>query len=314
MKQSDPNNSPWQNVKTCPVCHSDGWCSINAPGTVVLCRREDRGAAYQKLDSAGAPFYVHRLGGPDSSKGPQAEISSHKRDTGVVDEVELKAFDEVYRAFLAELSLSDEHRADLISRGLPIEEIEKGLYRTSDPERVERIAGRFGTTRLQSVPGFRLQQMGFDGPWNYSFCSAGELLIPVTSVQGLIGNLKIRRKDGPGADGPKYRYASSKSVGGPSAKPMPHVVLIDEGQGDVVITEGEIKAHVISYFHRSTTISVPGVGLWRLALPVIRQLQPSSITVAFDQDVHTNKHVAQSFRDLCFSLREEGHNVSTWIW
>lgn len=81
----------------CPICGSGGWCRVSADGAVVLCRRVEAGGR-AKLDAAGVPYYVHRIGpgsapvhnAPDVAVEPSRDLAA----------VEVRA--EVYAALLGE--------------------------------------------------------------------------------------------------------------------------------------------------------------------------------------------------------------------
>jgi ssDNA-binding Zn-finger/Zn-ribbon topoisomerase 1 len=53
---------------------------------------------------------------------------------------------------------------------------------------------------------------------------------------------------------------------------------------DLRITEGEIKADIATNITGTYTISLPGVNLWRYALPVIERERPKRVLIAFDSD------------------------------
>jgi hypothetical protein len=50
----------------CPVCKHRGWCGKAEDGSVVINRREPKGASYTGADKNGAPFYVHSLVADDA--------------------------------------------------------------------------------------------------------------------------------------------------------------------------------------------------------------------------------------------------------
>jgi hypothetical protein len=52
----------------------------------------------------------------------------------------------------------------------------------------------------------------------------------------------------------------------------------------VRLTEGELKADVATTLSGIPTLSAPGVGSWRLAVPVLKDLGARTVHVAFDQD------------------------------
>jgi hypothetical protein len=139
------------------------------------------------------------------------------------------------------------------------------------------------------------------------------LLIPVRSLDGHIVALKVRADD-PG-DGPKYTTISSAKHGGPGPGSQVHVPLYEGVRGDTVrLTEGELKGDIATILSGILTLSMPGVALWRKALPVLQALQPQRVLVAFDADWRTNRHVAQALGQVVAALVGAGYTVEVESW
>jgi hypothetical protein len=79
----------------------------------------------------------------------------------------------------------------------------------------------------------------------------------------------------------------------------------------VRITEGELKGDVATVLSRILTISIPGVGNWQTALPVLEALQPRQVLLAFDSDWRKNSHVALA---LAFALLRARYRLFTEDW
>jgi len=62
------------------------------------------------------------------------------------------------------------------------------------------------------------------------------------------------------------------------------------------------------------TISVPGVALWRKALPVLQALRPRQVLLAFDSDWQFNSHVAHAFGQAAFTVLRAGYEVQVETW
>jgi hypothetical protein len=138
------------------------------------------------------------------------------------------------------------------------------------------------------------------------------MLIPVRDIDGRIVALKVRA-DHPG-DGPKYTTISSAKYGGPSPGAQVHVPL-HSGQGDTVrLTEGELKADVATVLSGLCTISIPGVAMWRKALPVLEGWRPQQVLLAFDADWRTNPHVAQALGHAALALVKAAYEVQVEDW
>jgi hypothetical protein len=138
-------------------------------------------------------------------------------------------------------------------------------------------------------------------------------LVPVRDLDGHIVALKVRADD-PG-DGPKYTTISSAKHSGPSPGAQVHTPLHNGHHGDIVrLTEGELKADVATVLSGALTIAIPGVALWRKALPILQALQPTRVLLAFDADWRTNPHVAQAMGQTACALVKAGVKVQVEDW
>ena len=72
------------------------------------------------------------------------------------------------------------------------------------------------------------------------------------------------------------------------------------------VTEGELKADVATALSDIFTISVPGVGAWRTALPILRTLKPKEVRLAFDSDCIRNPNVARAIQSAASAFMKEG--------
>jgi hypothetical protein len=213
------------------------------------------------------------------------------------------------------LPLIPRHRHALRHRGFPDKEILRRQYRTMP------LAGRAALARrilscasadvCAQVPGFYEAER--DGQRWWTLAGAAGLLIPVRNLAGQIVALKVRADD-PG-DGPKYTTVSSAKHGGPSLGAQVHVSLYEGPRGETVrLTEGELKADVATVRSGVLTIAVPGVAMWRKALPVLVPLQPARVLLAFDADWRTNPHVAQALTHVAAQLVQAGYQVKVEVW
>jgi hypothetical protein len=139
------------------------------------------------------------------------------------------------------------------------------------------------------------------------------LVVPVRNLAGQIIALKVRA-DTPG-DGPKYSTVSSAKYGGPSPGAPVHVPLYTGAPGQTVrLTEGEIKADVATALSGLLTIAIPGVAIWRKALPLVQALQVSQVMLAFDSDWQTNNQVAHALGHAAIALVKAGYTVHVETW
>src|SRR5262249_3325977 len=115
--------------------------------------------------------------------------------------------------------------------------------------------------------------------------------------------------------GPKYTTISSAKHGGPSPGAQVHVPLFDGVHGDTVrLTEGELKADITTALSGLLTVSIPGVAMWRKALPVLQALGVQRVLLAFDADWRTNPHVAQALGQAAYALVQAGYEVQIEDW
>jgi hypothetical protein len=84
---------------------------------------------------------------------------------------------------------------------------------------------------------------------------------------------------------------------------------------DVVrITEGPLKADIASMLSGITTIGLPGVGAWKLALPVLARIGAKKVLVAFDADARSNPQVARPLTRIVEALETTGYVVAVEHW
>lgn len=287
----------------CPICGKDSWCSVSPDGETIACSRVADGA-YKTVDtSAGAPSYLHRR-----TSRPQLP------DVLPAAAADPMFRNEVYRALLQDLPLSESHRADLRKRGLSDSDIDRGWYRSHGGQGRGRKAvamlQRFGD-RIFGVPGFVVRDG--DGGKYPTIAGASGMLIPARDIEGRIVGLKVRADDFVG--GARYTYVSSVKYGGPGPGAAVHVPVGIEGPVDVVrLTEGEIKADVATRLNCVPTVSIPGVANWAPAVSVLRELGAKTVRIAFDADSQEKREVAVALSACAAELRRQGFEVELEIW
>lgn len=214
----------------------------------------------------------------------------------------LEHLDLVYRLLLGSLSLSEEHRADLLRRGLASEDIHERAYRTLPSARERARVGRvlferLGAEGLRQVPGFGVLR----GEW--ALAGPEGLLVPVLDAEGRVVGIQVRTRRLYG----KYRWLSTPSLpGGASCAAPAHVRLPQKAHHGVVwVTEGPLKADVVASRLGQCAVGVPGAGVWAKAVEVVQRLEPTTAILAFDQDPspETAMRVGWHTRDLAQALR-----------
>jgi hypothetical protein len=207
------------------------------------------------------------------------------------------------------------HSQDLHQRGLNDTEIARRSYRSLSlggrAALARRVVHRFGTGVCMQVPGFFVNEQNGRRWW--SLAGAAGLLIPVRNLAGHIVALKVRA-DAP-SESLRYTMISSAKHGGPSPGAQVHIPLHDGQYSDLIrLTEGERKADVATVLSGVLTVAIPGVSVWRKALPVLQALQARRVLLAFDADWRSNPHVAQALGQAAFALVRAGIDVQIEDW
>ncbi len=293
----------------CRICKSPKRCAVTIDGRVAKCcyaidggiAREDEVGEYRLFfadDVSSAARRAHEA--PPAA--PLADVDTRHR---------------AYAALLSACGLSAEHTAGLLTRGLTPEDLAARGYaslpRTSSERAsvVARVRAEMGGTLPADVPGLHHGKLpDLDG-----------VLIPVRDAQARIAALKVRRD---GARDPRYLWLSSGGQGGASPGSLAHapigsMEMLDaagDGQRVVRITEGPLKADVAAALSGVVTLAIPGASAIRTALPLLRELRPTAIRLAWDADARTNGHVAGGLELAAHLLTTEMPAVSleldTW--
>ena len=211
--------------------------------------------------------------------------------------------DAVYRAFLDKLNLADDHRQNLLNRGLSESVITRQGYRTTPVFGVRALAKQllsegFG---LAGIPGFYRDDTG---QWVFVSEQRG-ILIPVRDVQGQIQGLQIRRDN---VQKRKFRWVSSTGRrDGCRSEGWTH--FAGPVREAILLIEGPLKADVIYHLTGQSVLAVPGVNaLLQLeqTLTLLRESGVRKIKTAFDMDFLRNWYVQNGYAELTRLLGELG--------
>ena len=204
----------------------------------------------------------------------------------------------VYFDLLEGLSITDSHLESFSARGLAPPDVEALGYKTYPISR-KSIIHKLETVHKQEgllgVAGFWLGENG-----KIQLSGATGIAIPVRNFKGDIQGVKIRA-DKPLNPASKYSSISSnpkadksgkvKYTQGTSAKAQMHYPLSKPTDLTTIrITEGELKADITNSLTDIYTISLPGVNLWRQALPAVKKINPQRVLLAFDSDKETEEY------------------------
>ncbi len=289
----------------CPICDRPDFCLIEADGSKAICMRVSDGGKPVDMGPLGEGW-LHVLtedvarppDRPQAAAIPRPEPAD--RDT----------LHRAYSAILGRLSLSPAHRQDLRRRGLQDAQIDAIGLRTLPVRGRAKVAkdalGDVGgdlETALR-VPGLFMKRSE-DRAW-LTLGGAPGLLVPSRDTHGRIFSLQVRR-DEPGPGGARYQFLTSTGEergNGPGPVQGAHVPRHKAPPEVLRLTEGPLKAEVSTHLSGVLTIAAPGVSAWRLFLPVLAELRPARVLVAFDADFQTNPHVARELRNLITAIRE----------
>lgn len=215
------------------------------------------------------------------------------------------------------LTLKPEHASKLRARGLSQSEIAHLRYVSMPVIEAERQrAADALASRLEAadggVPGFYRE----GGRGRTVFRPAG-ILIPVRDELGHIQAL-TQRVDRP-RDGGKYIWLSSGDRDGGASSGSPvhvagHHLLY--GAEEVTVTEGSLKADVVSYLSDSPVVGVAGTHATRGLAARLREGYPllKSVCIAYDRDMTEKSQVLNAAIDLGAQLEVEGFKVKVRTW
>ncbi len=184
----------WNEILTeCPICGKQGWCAINDDQSTVRCMRV---SSDDYIDSQIGRQYLHYLD-PDHFSKFEVEII-HSDSVEKRTDVHLN---EVYRTFIEEAALSEEHIYHLRNTRLfSDQEIVQRQYRSmtgADRYKIaNRVLNRFTEkSALLGVPGF-FTQSGNSGSY-WTMAGKTGLMIPFHSIHNEITGWQIRVDEPP---------------------------------------------------------------------------------------------------------------------
>ncbi len=288
----------------CPECGKFDGCMFADDRTLCIRKPSDKPVC----GGLGGWWHYHSFNDPP----PQITIKKPKP----VERASVEHVDAVLTTLLRKyLTLSSEHKKKLLARGMSEQEIERhGYVSTPGAGEGERIAGELSAFNLEGVPGFFMQ----GGAWRMRDFGTG-IFVPVRDEHLRIVGCQIRRDDV--ADGqPKYIWFSSagKPHGTSSSSPLhyarPHLLC---GASEVLLTEGALKADVVSYFMDAPVIAAAGVNNFgRDFAATLREKFPNLRTtfIAFDSDFRVKPQVKAALEKLMRELSGAGFKVRVRTW
>lgn len=215
----------------------------------------------------------------------------------------------VYSAMLDLLDLRPDHHADLARRGLSESENSRiGFASAPTGADIARITSRLASDHdLTCVPGFYLAGA------SWRMVDYGDrYFVPYRDPLGRIRGLQMKLVGG------KYIwFSSSGQPGGASSGAPVHFARPELIADEVLLTEGALKASVISYLTNTPVIAAAGVtqcgenfaAHLRRRFPDLRR-----IVIAYDCDLVSNDQVYRALERLASQLVRERFAVRYRTW
>ncbi len=292
----------------CAVCgRSDKACLFRPDGSGVLCsqRASDRPARggciqawWHYFDDPARPT---PKAAPASPPKPEQFRASVEHVDGVLTTLVRDC-----------LRLAPEHNDALEARGLSPREIRAHGYASILDETLgDEIAASLAEFDLRGVPGFFR-----DGARRrMKRCPRG-FFVPVRNERSQIVGLQIRCDD-PKAG--KYLWFSSANMregtgsGAPVHFARPHLLPTTS---EVLITEGGLKANLISHFTGSPVVAAAGVGNFGPDFAARLYALAPHVTpiIAFDADWMIKPQVAAALEKIKKELKRAGFKIKVRTW
>lgn len=302
----------------CPFCgETKGKMNVNLRKNVFRCNRCDV--------SGGMLDLYGRLYGVNTSEANRQirealRKGEYRTDYIVAEQKEIEpeiilaeladaeTIDRTYSRMLSLMILNEQHKEDLLKRGLTLEQIEGQRYRSVPLFGIRSMVRKLQDEGLivKGVPGF---YEGENGEWTINFSPKNSgILIPILSMQGKIQGFQIRLDHV--VEGRKYIWLSSVKFKNGVSSGSPVHVIGDLNASEVYLTEGALKGTIAHFLSGDTFVCVAGVNQYRNAKPVLeafRQRNLQHLFEAYDMDKKM-KVLCDGNYSKCESCRQKGRD------
>ena len=283
--------------RLCPVCGKPDWCAFNS--TIAICMRVE---SNKPIKNGG---WLHKLSEPLLTVAKDIEV-----ETAVIAPLEVR--DKIYKAFLNLLTLSPEHKNELLRRGLNDEQIKS--FRSVPIEKPWFMCQKLIDKgfELKGVPGF-FRAPNKHGGYYWTYKIKPGFIIPIEDKTRKIQALQVRL-DKPDSRG-KYRLFSSlnKKAGSCSGVPVHAAIPCRIKERRVWITEGRLKATISSQYLNAVVLGLISATTWRPVIEMLKSKRPE-VVIAYDMDQNSNIWVERAVKELTSELIENGHKVTIASW
>ena len=218
--------------------------------------------------------------------------------------------DQVYRALIRMLHLSEAHRKDLHRRGQTEEEIqrmEERGYVSTAPQNSVTIARRLIKQGhdLEGIPGFFVNR---GGDWEINFYRKNSgYLCPAWSEEGLLVAFQIRLDEPYGHR--KYIWLTSAKLKKGCSSGCPVGVSGNPYAKCIYVTEGVLKAEITYQRSKRTYLGNPGVGNYKelgQMLRVLKERGLEEVIEANDMEKMMRLDCHEDYGDACRTCDRRG--------
>lgn len=323
----------------CPECHVNpknghsgkGRCQVLITEGVYSCQRcgEFRGGIldlycyYKGCNKKSANREMREY--VSASVYKQNELRIHKivkaAEESVYDNANLASRTEInrtYRMFLSLCELAQEHKNNLLARGLSEKNIAHYGFKTT-PVNFDERKGIVSELlkrgcKLEGVPGFFVNRTG---KWDINlYDKIRGYFVPMCNLQNECLGLQIRL-DIP-FDNCKYVWLSSKNkLSGVGRSSVPHISNTLNIGESIYFTEGGLKADVAHCLSNRTFIAIAGVTQYKVLPILFAQLKKNGvkrIIDAYDSDCKYNLNVEKARQKLKGYVKKAGLEYFRMEW
>lgn len=256
---------------------------------------------------------LRKGGSPSSGNRGQSARPVVPKPPPVIESsaADIEIRDAAYSALLSMLSLAEDHRLNLLGRGLSEDVIRANGYKTTPLVGGRIIAKKLLELgcRIDGVPGFYKDSDGF---WTFIDNKRG-ILVPVRDLRNRIQGMQVRRDN---VEKRKYRWVSSANIdGGCGAVSWAH--FVGPVRERIILIEGPMKADIVHHLTGQTVLAVPGVNALKYleqTLLELIELGVKQVMTAFDMDFLKNPHVQNGYAELVNLLGRMDLRFGTYLW
>ena len=325
----------------CPECHYNptnghsgkGKCSVFIYEGIFCCNRCGRFGGgmldlycyYRNCDKSTANREMRRfMNSPVYlPRKKQVKLKIKAAESAVYDNSELakrEEIDKTYRQFLSLCTLAEEHKSDLLRRGLTEKNIAHFGFKSTPVTREEhnRIVNTLikNGCVLEGVPGFFVNKAG---RWDFCMWEYNRgYIVPMMNLQNQILGFQIRLDKPDEKTKSKYKWFSSKNKNkGVNRTSVPHITNTSHISKNVYITEGGLKADVAHVLSNRTFVSLAGVTQYKVIPLLLSQLKKNGVEMiidAFDSDCKHNPSVEKARQKLKGFVLEAGLEYRRLDW